>query len=208
LVPRDSAVFWVPLIGLYTGMRLGEIIQLRVDDVKERDGIHYFDARVALDEEDDEGAKSLKNENSTRWIPLHTTLFDIGFGDFLAKRRTDSSVRLFPDFKQAKEDDSWSKTFSKWFGRYRRQLGVTRIVGGKDRVGFHSFRHCFEDEVRNLPDVKRDVRDALQGHSEGGVSEEYGTGFYLSTLNTAMQKVAYLGLDIGHLKRGSEQPRQ
>ena len=32
LVPRDSARFWAPLIALFTGMRLGEIIQLRVAD--------------------------------------------------------------------------------------------------------------------------------------------------------------------------------
>lgn len=34
LIPRDSARFWAPLIALYTGMRLGEIIQLRTADVK------------------------------------------------------------------------------------------------------------------------------------------------------------------------------
>lgn len=51
-VPRQSAQFWVPLIGLFTGMRLGEIIQLRVADVKTTDGIVYFDVSSTLDEDD------------------------------------------------------------------------------------------------------------------------------------------------------------
>ncbi|MFT3731617.1 MAG: hypothetical protein QM780_09405 [Hyphomicrobium sp.] len=40
---RHSAKYWVPLISLFSDMRLGEIIQLQTTDVKEKDGIHYFD---------------------------------------------------------------------------------------------------------------------------------------------------------------------
>lgn len=49
-VPRQSAIFWVPLIGLFSGMRLGEIIQLRVADVKTLAGISYFDVTTLVDE--------------------------------------------------------------------------------------------------------------------------------------------------------------
>ncbi len=54
-VPRQSAQFLVPLIGLFTGMRLGEIIQLRVADVKTTDGIVYFDVSSTLNEDDGAG---------------------------------------------------------------------------------------------------------------------------------------------------------
>lgn len=40
---RQSAIFWVPLIALYCGMRLGEIIQMQISDVRCHDGIDYFD---------------------------------------------------------------------------------------------------------------------------------------------------------------------
>ena len=49
------------------------------------------------------------------------------------------------------------------------------------------------------PDVKQEVRGALQGHGENGVSAQYGTGVYRKTLNEAMQKVDYEGLDLSHL---------
>jgi hypothetical protein len=38
--------YWVPLIGLYTGMRLGEIIQLRSCDVEAIDGIALFKVQM------------------------------------------------------------------------------------------------------------------------------------------------------------------
>ncbi len=49
------------------------------------------------------------------------------------------------------------------------------------------------------PDVKQEVRDALQGHGENGVSAQYGTGVYRKTLDEAMKKVEYMGLDLSHL---------
>ena len=49
------------------------------------------------------------------------------------------------------------------------------------------------------PDVKQEVRDALQGHGENGVSAQYGTGIYRNTLDEAMKKVSYDGLDLSHL---------
>ena len=207
LVPRTSARFWVPLIGLYTGMRLGEIIQLRVADIRTEDGITYFDVTTVLEEDDDEGDKSTKNENSVRQIPVHAMLFKIGFGEFVAARRKEGSARLFPDFNQSPTDGSWSKTFSAWFRHYRRHVGVERIVRGRNRVDFHSFRHLFEDTVRDLPDVKKEWRDALQGHGEGGSSEEYGTGVYRKRLNEAMQKVSF-DVDLSHLTRPARQATQ
>ena len=43
VVLRESAKYWVPLIALFSGLRLGEIIQMQVADVKTMEGIEYFD---------------------------------------------------------------------------------------------------------------------------------------------------------------------
>lgn len=47
--------FWVPLLSLWTGMRLNECVQLRTDDVAVMDGVD-----VILVREDEEGDKRLK----------------------------------------------------------------------------------------------------------------------------------------------------
>jgi integrase len=196
VVLRDSAKYWVPLIALFSGLRLGEIIQMQLADVKTLEGIAYFDVTpLSLDDEDDEGydpteEKSLKTSSSRRGIPIHKTLLDLGFNDFLASQRAKGESRLFPEFARAEDDGSWSKQFSKYFKRFRESIGVTRRG-----VKFHSLRHNVEDALRNA-DVRKEVRDALQGHGESGVSREYGSGYYLRTLNEAVQKIEYAGLEV------------
>ena len=195
LVLRQSAIYWVPLISLFSGMRLGEIIQMQVADVKQLDGIDYFDVTTVVDPADgeaneaEEGEKSLKTASSRRSVPIHKALFDIGFEEFLVFRRASSSRRLFPEFEKAKDDGSWSKQFSKHFKRFRKSIGVTRRG-----VKFHSLRHNVEDALRNA-DVRKEIRDAIQGHGETGVSREYGSGFYVKTLDDAVQKIDYEGLN-------------
>jgi len=200
VILRQSAVFWVPLIALFSGMRLGEIIQMQVADVKTIDEITYFDVTpLALnDASDEEGEeieeeKSLKTSSSRRSIPVHQTLFDIGFGEFLKFRRESGTTRLFPEYEKAKDDGSWSKRFSKHFKRFRDSIGVSRRG-----VKFHSLRHNVEDALRNANE-RKEIRDAIQGHGEVGVSREYGTGYYVKTLNGAVQKIKYEGLDLKHL---------
>ena len=205
LVLRRSAMYWVPLIALFSGMRLGEVIQMQVSDVRCLDGIDYFDVTpVAVDPSDDEAIdyndeeeKSLKTASSRRGIPIHKTLFDLGFGEFLKFRRASGERRLFPEYDKAKDDSSWSKQFSKHFKRFRESIDVTRRG-----VKFHSLRHNVEDALRNA-DVRKEIRDAIQGHGETGVSREYGTGYYVKTLNEAVQKIAYEGLGFERLAKGT-----
>ena len=68
--------YWIPLIGMFSGMRLGEICGLHVEDVKLVDGIWCF----SVNGEDD---KRLKTLSSKRVIPLHPTLIKLGFLAFV-----------------------------------------------------------------------------------------------------------------------------
>jgi integrase len=200
IVLRQSAKFWVPLIGLFTGMRLGEIIQLRTNDIRKVENIQYFDVTPCDPDPSDAEAgnttdnqKSLKTAASQRSIPVHKTLLDIGFDEFVQFCRVKEDTRLFPEYTQSQDDGSWSKQYSKHFKRFRESIGVTRRG-----VKFHSLRHNMEDALRNS-NIAVDIRNAIQGHSESGVSREYGSGFYVRTLNDAIQKVSYPGLKINHL---------
>jgi len=65
LVLRDSGRYWVPLISLFSGARMGEIIQLRVEDVKRDGGVIHFSL---VDEGEDQ---RLKTSTSRRRIPIH-----------------------------------------------------------------------------------------------------------------------------------------
>lgn len=186
LVPRDAGIYWVPLIGLYTGARLGEIIQLYVSDIKEENGVRYFD--INEDGED----KRLKNRNSVRSIPIHQDLVQMGFLDLVESRKKARQKRVFPDLK-AGDDGYYSSPFTKHFRRHLESIDIKR-----DTLTFHSFRHTFEDACRECG-ISKEIMDALQGHGEAGMSARYGRGYTLPRLNVEMQRIKYSGLELTHL---------
>ena len=171
---RDG-YFWVPLVALFSGMRLGEIVQLLKSDVKQENGIWYFDVRGGED-------KSLKTASSKRRVPIHQLLLQQGFLDLV---KTGSPTgRIFPEIKMG-ADGYASHNFSKWWGRYAARAGFKT-----DRTAFHSFRHNFLDALRaaNSPEY---VNKALMGHIDTSVHGGYGSGAPLSALKVAVDKVAY-----------------
>ena len=124
----------------------------------------------------------------------------IGFLEFVNQRRIASgpSARLFPQLTPGSKG-GFGEAFSKWFGRYKRSLGIDN----KNSV-FHSFRHGFKDALR-AAGVNEDVNDALTGHGGGNtVARGYGSDdmvrrFGFPTLKAALEKVHYHGLDLSHL---------
>jgi len=89
--------YWIPLIGMFSGMRMGEICGLHIDDVKQVDGIWCFN----VDDEDD---KRLKNLSSKRVVPVHPYLIQGGFISFVDKLRGKGFKRLWPDLYRRESD--------------------------------------------------------------------------------------------------------
>ena len=174
VVLRDSPKFWVPLIGLFTGARLNEILQLYRDDIVDVDGVPCF--RISADKDD----QRVKTASSRRFIPVHAELLRIGFAEFVASK----PGRLFDTVEKA-PDGYYSSTFSKHFVRFLDTVGVKR-----PKVSFHSFRHTFEDACRACG-VPHDVMNALQGHAQGGMADRYGGQYPLPPLVEAMRKLGY-----------------
>ncbi len=186
MVVRDGK-YWIPLIGLFSGMRLGEIVQLMVADLRTADGIAYFDVNK------DEGAgKVLKTKASARTIPVHDELVRIGFLAFVdARRKKEPGGRLFPDIQPGK-NGYFSHNISKFFGRYLDQVGVK-----SSKVAFHSFRHNFADALR-AGKIEDSHIKALMGHADTSTTAIYGWGVPLKVLRDDMAKVSY-EVDLGHL---------
>jgi integrase len=67
-----TAKFWVFLIGVFSGARLGEIIQLHVDDIKVEDEVPYFDFSETAPGHP--YPKSLKTSASWRRTPIHSQM--------------------------------------------------------------------------------------------------------------------------------------
>ena len=63
---KQASHFWIPLIGLYTGMRLEEIAQIYVSDVRKAKGVWCIDVN------EDKPDKHVKT--GARLVPLHPVL--------------------------------------------------------------------------------------------------------------------------------------
>lgn len=195
---KGEAAYWMPLLALYSGARLNELAPICVDDVKAdpASGVRFMTVI-----EDEDAGRSVKTENSVRAFPIHPELVRIGFLEFVNQRRIANgpSARLFPQLTPGSKG-GFGEAFSKWFGRYKRSLGIDN----KNSV-FHSFRHGFKDALR-AAGVNEDANDALTGHGGGNVvARGYGwedmvRRFGFSTLNAAVQKAQYPGLDLSALR--------
>jgi len=179
---------WLPLIALFSGMRLGEIATLRVNDVRMIDGTTCF---VLVETEE----RSLKTPGATRNVPLHPELIRLGLLRYVEARRDESgdNARLFPDLAgdtQRQIVDVFQKRFSYFISR------LPGFDGKGTGVSFHSFRHGFRDALREAG-VPIDATRALGGWARsGGVEERYGQGTRPATLAKWMSKVSYPGLTL------------
>lgn len=190
---RGEAAFWFPLLALFTGARLGELAGLRVSDVAHNQIIGTTAIYIGADAK---AGKRLKTEQSERFVPLHPQLIEFGFLKYVAgqaKARGDKAW-LFP---QVAPGTTGAAAWSKWFGRYIREHGITDT-----KKVFHSFRHTYIDALR-LADVSMEVNIALVGHTDDSVHGNYGAKDkalrFRHRLAEAVASVTYTGLDLSHL---------
>lgn len=187
--------FWLPVLSLFHGFRCNEAAQLYTEDVKEEDGIPFFEIR----EEREDGSKCdkrLKTKQSKRRVPIHPEVLKMGFMEFFQQRQRDKlEERLFPDLSIG-ASGYFSDPFSKWFRRF-----VKTTLGAGCRATFHSFRHTFRDALTEagvpIPDVEAiGGWELMQRSAERG----YGKGPSLRRLRDQMKLAKYPGLDLSHLQ--------
>lgn len=150
---------WVPWLCAYTGARVGEMAQLRAEDVRQLEGV--WTVRITPEAG---GVKSGK----FRIVPLHSHLIEQGFLDVAAK----SSGPLFynPDRgRGGKEGNPHYKKVGERLGTWVRKLGVN----DPDVQPNHAWRHRFETAMRKAR-LDYEARHVLVGHAHQTESGSYG----------------------------------
>jgi integrase len=176
LVFKDEK-YWLPLLGIYHGNRLEEFAQLVRGDVREEEGILYFDIN-------DEADKQVKNEQSKRRVPIHPKLIELGFIPYVFETAPLPGDPIFPQLKPGGADGKRGHAFTKWWTRYRREIGVY-----DEDIDYHSFRHNVTTKLFEL-DVSEALIDELTGHEGKGTSRRvYKKDMPLWKLHEAIAKV-------------------
>ncbi len=187
----DSYQFWLPVLGLYTGARINELCQLRLDDIKKVDGIPY----LVLQEDSQDKELSIKNTASMRTVPIHPLVAkELHFMSHVQTMRNKGETRLFPELPF--QNFNYGHKATKWFGRFRKKHGVD-----SKQLVFHSFRHTLSDNLKQQL-ITETLIDELTGHAiQGETLGRYGKRYSVKVLyNEAILKLDY-GIDLEHLKR-------
>lgn len=90
-----EAAYWLPLLGLFTGARLEELGQLHPDDVHEESTPDKSLTAWVIRITDGEGQR-LKNKSSRRRVPVHQTLLDLGFIEYVKAAKAEKRRRQHP----------------------------------------------------------------------------------------------------------------
>jgi integrase len=184
-LPNDSKRperFWIPLIGLYSGMRLNEICQLFVEDIQQIDGIWCFNIN-------DAGDKRLKNVASERVVPIHPYLLKLGLLEYVRSLEATKILRLWMSLTWTRIN-GYGNSFCNWFQRFNREY----VTGDPLKV-FHSMRHTVADTLKQaaIPEV---VISEIMGHAHNSITTgRYGKRYQPKVLLEALMKLGY-GIDL------------
>lgn len=168
--------YWIPVICMYSGMRLDEACQLYRSDIVKHQDIWCFDVNDSKD-------KKLKNPASERLIPIHPKVIDLGFLEYVDRCRDNG--RLWENLAWRKLS-GYSNSLGKWFQKFNR-----KHVTDDPRKTFHSLRHSFADALKQQL-VEKSIVAEIMGHSNDSMTfGRYGKRYQPKVLLSAVSLIKY-----------------
>jgi integrase len=151
-----AAKRWVPWLCAYTGARVGELVQLRKEDIR-HDGAYWI-ATITPE------AGTVKT-NVARDVVLHPHLDELGFTTFVKEAHA-GHLFLTPSASGA--------VLGPWRGVKNRIAEFVRtVVPDKNVAPSHGWRHRFKT-IGIEAGIEHRILDAIQGHRPRNVAEGYG----------------------------------
>jgi integrase len=178
--------YWIPLMMYYSGARTEEIAGLALADMvydplygwyfniidrpSQDDDLFDDEPTDQNDAEQREQWRTLKNEKSIRKVPVAPQLIELGLLHYVDWVKSQGGVSFFPSLSHDWHD-KLSGAFSKFFGRYKKQ--ILRIDNPKKVL--YSFRHTMKDAMtRARVDSKYLKRILGHASGEGSITDGYG----------------------------------
>lgn len=173
--------YWVPLMSLFSGARLGELANLAVADFEVQKGVKVYLIRKG------------KTEESRRVVPLHSALIDLGLWEYVEHLRSLGQTHLFGHRPPAMRSKSVGRMWGEWVKRCQIE-DATKV--------FHSFRSTVITDLYNAgaPNGAA-IRDTV-GHAGGmrGPHGGYVQGLRMRTLVKTVEDIRYDFLDMNAIK--------
>ena len=176
---EQPANFWIPLIGMFSGLRKTEITQLHTSNVIIKDGISCFLVDDAIK------GQSLKSALRRRVVPIHPKLIELGMLEY-AKG---CSHYLFPELRIKHGVHDWT-----WFNRT-----VRKAISTDTEKSFSSLRNGVSSQLIRAGLDNRDYHYLIGIVDETGqdVEQQQPT---VATLKAAIDNLEYPGVNFDRLK--------
>jgi integrase len=184
--------YWLPLMALFSGARLGELARLELSTFEEVDGVKCY--RI-------QDGKTLE---SRRTVPIHSRLLALGLWEYAQALKAKNATFLIPHRphdpagtkKENRTKDPEKMTGRQW-GKWVGECGIT----DKAKV-FHSFRSTAITDLRNTEANTAAIKRSV-GHTTpdmGGAHGGYVRGIVLKTLQKAVEHLTHSQVDFEALK--------
>jgi integrase len=156
-----AAQHWCPWLAAYSGARVGELTQLRAEDVKEIDGVWCMVLTP------DAGTMKTKH---FRNVPLHSHLIKLGFLSFASGK---SGPLFYNPSGEAKEADATNPQRPRAV-KCRERLGAwsRQLVPDKGVAPNHAWRHTWKT-IAARAGISDSLSDAMTGHASRTVAGRY-----------------------------------
>ncbi len=164
-----AAKRWIPWLCAYTGARLGEMVQLRKQDMREEKGVWV----ITITPE----AGTVKDKTA-REVVLHQHLVEQGFPAFV---QASKEGHLFIDPRQDGEIRGVWRSLKNRLREFSREVVTDAAVAPN-----HGWRHLFKTIGREAG-IADSVLDAICGHAPRSVGGSYG-GVTLTAQREAMAR--------------------
>ncbi|MBA1220002.1 tyrosine-type recombinase/integrase [Pseudomonas fulva] len=158
-------------LGAYTGARIEEICQIKLEDLVTVDGVYCFDI------------KQSKTNAGERLVPIHSKILPM-----VERLKKDSKDGYLLKTNRGGKYGVKSKEMSSDFSAFKIALGYSK------ELVFHSFRHTMVTELERA-DIKNILVMSIVGHEVGGslsmTFDRYSEGPTPKAKKEAIEKVFF-----------------
>lgn len=167
------------------GARREEIAGLRSEDVFQQPDSGVWSIRIRYSE-----IRATKTGSSDRQVPVHRTLVELGFLDYVTRVHAAGCVRLFPGL--ARDGGACAAFVVRHIHARLGPLGTNRS-GMHILKDLHSLRHTFIWRTDDLL-LPEPARDSITGHAAQKMSARYSGPAGQLTLQSVLNTVDYPGV--------------
>ena len=183
----EELQFWLPLIACLHGMISSEIIQLGPDSIMPHPDAPDTLCFVVTNA----GDRRVKTLARRRWVPVRRELLDLGLLDLVEAARAGGREFLWSAMTRHDHDVT---RVSGYFSSFWADLSRKDLTIESEGTTLYSFRHAFQDALSGAGHAD-EVKKALMGHAEGGMTKRYGTKRKPRVVNIGDLDEAVQGLD-------------